>query len=117
MDLKDGKDVLSKLNKLSDSIDPLAWIQSSIKKFKQLIGHDDVPLRYVICSDVAIDKDYTDRLLLDKKCYSDKHGLLQNEMIAKQTYDGGVYNHKKTTSSMKYPKKQALVNLERVWKK
>ena len=81
-----------------DSIDPFAWRQSSIKTFKKLVGHNDVPVGYIICKDVTIDKDPTDGPLLDKKCYSHKHGLLRNAMIVWRTHDGGVYNHNKIAS-------------------
>ena len=91
-DSKDGKDVPSKLAKLSDLTDPLAWIESSIKTFSQLIRNENLPLGYAICKDVTVERDPADAPLLPNKCYSKKHGLLQNELIARRTHDDGVYD-------------------------
>ena len=55
-DSKDSKDSPSKLAKLLDNTDPLAWIESSYKTFKQLVGTDYLPLGYVICKEVKVGK-------------------------------------------------------------
>ena len=96
-DSKDGKDVPSKLAKLMDSTDPLAWIESSIKTFSQLIGNEHLPLGYVIRKDAAVERDPTDAdaQLLPNKCYSEKHGSLRNELIARCTHNDGVYDTNK----------------------
>ena len=56
-DLKDSKDVPTKLPKLADSTDPLAWIDTSMKVFAQLTGGDNLPLGYIIRRDVIVDVD------------------------------------------------------------
>ena len=89
---KDSKDSPAKLAKLLDNTDPLAWIESSHKTFKHLVGTDYIPLGYVIRKDVQVDKDPRDHPILDKKCFSERYGSLRNELIARRTHNDGVYD-------------------------
>lgn len=47
---------------------------------------------YVIHKDVRVEKDPKDHPILDKKCFSEKHGSLRNELIARRTHDDRVYD-------------------------
>ncbi len=55
-DSKDSKDA-PKLSKLTNSTDPLGWIDTAIKVFAQLTGDDDLPLGYVIHRHAIVDVD------------------------------------------------------------
>ncbi len=94
-DSKDAKDTPSKLPKLTNLTDPLAWIDNAMKVFAQLTGNDNLPLGYIIRHDVIVEVDPRDddSRIIPGKCYSKKHGLLRNELIACRTHNDGVYDN------------------------
>ncbi len=94
-DSKDSKDALTKLPKLTDLTDPLAWFDAAIKVFAQLIGDKNLPLGYIVRHEVDVEPDPRDdnSRIIPGKCYSRKHGLLQNKLIARRTHNDGVYNN------------------------
>ena len=79
---KEAKDVPSSLPKLIENIEVLSWFHQVDLTLVKIIGHGYVPLAYVIQKDQTVTIDPPEQLL-PGKCYSDEHGSLQNELIAR----------------------------------
>ena len=83
--LKDNKEV-GGLPKLSEEVDVLSWVDTTIKVLQQLLGHDDFPLGYLTRDDVNVPATTDD--LIPGKCYLLQHKSLVGEMIARKDHSG-----------------------------
>jgi len=88
------KSTPTKLSKVSDNTNFLAWVENATNTFAKMITLQGIPLGYVIRADDTVTKDPTDPedCITPGKCYSASTGSLAAFLIKRHTHSGPYYD-------------------------
>ena len=87
----DKKGIPTGLPALFEGAELLLWLERCIRVFARLVGHNSVPLGYIIRKEKTVGID-DGGSILPKRCYTEPTGSLRNMFIERHTHDDDAYD-------------------------